>query len=527
MTLTSLPILLFFGVAVTLYFTVFRRCQWVWLLVISYVFYLLTGTTNLLFILLTTVTTYLTAVIMEKIDEKQKNYIENQIEPLKKAQKKQLKAETQKKKRIFLLGMVVFNLGILIVLKYCDFFLQNLNYILGDFAFPSFDTFGFVAPLGISYYTLQSIGYIVDVYKGKCTAEKNIFKIALFVSFFPQITQGPIGRFKDLANQLYETHKFSYKKLSFGCQRVLWGLFKKLVIADRLKPVVDTLYGSYQEYSGVSIFCAGVLLSIQIYADFSGYMDIVAGISQMFGIEIAENFKRPFFSKSLAEYWRRWHITLSQWFRDYVFYPLSLSSRAVRIGKFGRKYFSPRIAKLFPSVYALFIVWFCTGFWHDASWRYIFWGVANGIVIISSMCLEPFFNKVKNKLSIENSSIGWQLFSMIRTFLLVSVLKVFPGAGSTAESLDMVKRMVTDIRPITNWEQILPGFSNDDYIFLFIGLIIFFIVSIIQTKGKVREFLGNRTVVLRWGLYLVLLCFLLSMGVFGTDMVGGFAYAQY
>lgn len=527
MTLTSLPILLFFAVAAILYFTVFWRCQWICLLIISYLFYILTGTTNLVFILLTTVTTYLTAVIMGRIDEKQKQYIEGREEPLKKAEKKQLKESAQKRKRTFLIGMVIFNLGILIVLKYCDFFLQNANYLLEGLSIPTFDTFGFIAPLGISYYTLQSIGYIVDVYKGKCNAEKNIFKVALFVSFFPQITQGPIGRFKDLASQLYTAHKFSYKNLSYGCQRLLWGFFKKLVIADRLKTVVDTLYGSYQEYSGISIFCAGVLLSIQVYADFSGYMDIVAGISQVFGVEIAENFQRPFFSKSLAEYWRRWHITLSQWFRDYVFYPLSLSSRAVKIGKFGRKHFSPRIAKLFPSVYALFIVWFCTGFWHDASWRYILWGVANGIVIISAMCLEPFFNASKEKLHIKNDSKGWQVFSMLRTFWLVSFLKVFPGAGSTAESLDMIKRMVTDIRPLTSWEQIFPGFTTDDYIFLAIGLLLFFIVSIIQTKGKVRDYIADRPVILRWGIYFMLLCFLLSMGVFGTDMVGGFEYAQY
>ncbi|MBD5545165.1 MAG: MBOAT family protein [Lachnospiraceae bacterium] len=528
MTINSMSFLIFFlGIAIVYYLPFLKKYQWAVLLAASYLFYFFTGTDNFIYILVTTVTTHVSARMLGKKNNQQAEWLKVQKGSRTKEETAQYKARIKSEKNRIVFFDIVVNIGLLIFVKYSNFFIFNINRILTVESSVELKALNILVPLGISYYTLQSIGYVLDVSKGKTQPEGNVFKTALFVSYFPQITQGPIGRFDKLAPQLFGAHGFSWQNLSSGCQRILWGFFKKTVIADRMNPFVDEIFLNFDQHSGFTLFLGCVYFSIQAYADFSAYMDIAAGYSQILGIGLEENFKRPFFSQSLAEYWRRWHITLSSWFRDYLFYPLSLSAPAVKLSRIGRKYLPARIAKLVPSVYAMFIVWFATGFWHDASWRYILWGIANGTIMISSMCLSEQFKTWKQKLHIREENKFWQLFRRLRTFLLISLLKVFPAASSTGNSLRILKRIVTDFRIEFSYQAWFPGLIKNYLAYILFGLVLFLMVSIRQEKEHFRVHMERKSFVYRWCLYLVLLCAILSFGMFGTELSGGFEYAQY
>ncbi|HOB20919.1 MAG TPA: MBOAT family O-acyltransferase, partial [Candidatus Atribacteria bacterium] len=246
--------------------------------------------------------------------------------------------------------------------------------------------------MGISFYTFQTMGYIIDVYRGKHPAERNFFKLALFVSFFPQLIQGPISRFSDLAQTLYKEHSFDSRNISFGIQRILWGYFKKVVLADRILVAVNTLIKNPDTYQGAYVLIGMLFYAYQLYADFTGGIDITIGIAQVLGIEVKENFHRPYFSKNIVEYWRRWHITMGTWFRDYLFYPLSVSKPMLNISKHSRRLFGEALGKRIPVYLSTFIVWFATGIWHGASWNFIVWGLMNCVVILISQELKPFYD---------------------------------------------------------------------------------------------------------------------------------------
>lgn len=528
MTINSMSFLVFFlGIAIVYYLPFLKKYQWAVLLAASYLFYFFTGTDNFIYILVTTVTTHFFARMVGRKNRQQEEWLKERKGRRTREETAWYKARIKSEKNRIVFFDIAVNIGLLIFVKYSNFFIFNINRILTAESSIELKALNILIPLGISYYTLQSIGYVLDVSKGKTQAEGNMLKTALFVSYFPQITQGPIGRFEKLAPQLFGIHRFSWQNLSFGCQRILWGFFKKAVIADRMNPFVDEIFLNYEQHSGFTLFLGCIYFSIQAYADFSAYMDIAAGYSQILGIGLEENFKRPFFSQSLAEYWRRWHITLSSWFRDYLFYPLSLSAPAVKLSRIGRKYLPTRIAKLVPSIYAMFIVWFATGFWHDASWRYILWGVANGVIMISSMCLSEQFKIWKEKLHIREENKFWQLFRRLRTFLLISLLKVFPAASSTENSLKILKRIVTDFRIELSYQVWFPGLIKNYLAYILFGLLLFLMVGIKQEKEPFREYMEEKPFAFRWCLYLIILCAILSFGMFGTELSGGFEYAQY
>lgn len=527
MTVNQLAFFVLFFLSVIIYYCVPRKCQWMALLGLSLLFYHLMGVDNFIYVIVTAVTITCGTRMMYRVDCRLDGEIRNEDVKLTRSEKKEKKQRAKSEKKRWLAGIIVINLGILLALKYGDFFVHNANRLLGLFGMDGVNKLGLIAPLGLSYYTLQSIGYALDVYKGKSIPEKNPFKVLLFVTYFPQMTQGPIGRYQSLAPQLYEGHSFSYKNLSYGCQRILWGMVKKAVIADNLRPMAVGIFDKWTSVSGFTLFMACIYTTFQIYADFSGYSDIVCGVSEIYGIRMEENFQRPFFSCSLSEYWRRWHISLSSWFRDYIFYPASISRGAVSFGKLGSRILPPRIAKMFPAVFALSIVWICTGLWHDASWRYIMWGVANGVIIISAIILKPQFDAVRNKLHIREEVRWWKGFCMIRTFVIVALLKVFPGAGSTMNSLRIYKKIVFEFQPSLSYEALFLNTESFHLIYAAVALVLFFLVSIMQTKGCVRDFLASKPVVVRWTVYLLLLCMIIFMGAFGSTTVGGFEYAQF
>lgn len=308
MLFTSYQFILFVLIALILYYVVPRGIQWIVLLCMNMLFYVYSGLSGVIFIVTTIVTTYTGAMFISREKDISARYIEEHKGDISKDEKKRFKALSVRKQKMFLTIVLFINFGILAVLKYTNMFIVT---------FTTFNTVDFVLPMGISFYTFQSTGYMIDVYRGVADAEKNPFRYALFVSFFPQLVQGPISRWNDLKKSLLESHAFSWINIQYGFERILWGYFKKMVIADRAAIGLATIQSDVSVYYGAYAFVGMLLYAIDLYADFTGGIDITIGVAQMFGITLPENFRRPFFSKSIAEYWRRWHITLCAWFKDY------------------------------------------------------------------------------------------------------------------------------------------------------------------------------------------------------------------
>ena len=329
MAINSLEFLIFVAIVAILYQGLPKKIKWVVLLVASYLFYFFNSTYLTIALMITTISIYWIGLKMKKIQEIAKGDIKK-IED--KEQKKKRKQQAKKEqKRVIAFG-IIFNLTILVVLKYSGFIGENVNSLFQILHIGvEIPIFKFILPIGISYYTLQAISYIVDVYRGKIQADTNLGRIALFLCFFPQVIQGPIGRYDRLASQIYEPHTITYQTLTKGTQLMVWGYFKKMVIADRIAIYANEVFNNYTQYSGFIILFGIIAYTIQIYTEFSGGIDIIRGVAEIFGINLDQNFERPFFSKSIDEFWRRWNITLGTWLKDYVFYQVSLSKLSMTV----------------------------------------------------------------------------------------------------------------------------------------------------------------------------------------------------
>lgn len=323
MIFTTLKFLVFFVAVFLVYYIVPKKLQWLVLLAASIYFYLCASVKYAIFVISASLITYLGALIIDKIAQKQEIYLKKNKESLSKEDKKKYKTKQEKKQKVVITLTILGTLSMLLVMKYTGFVLENISAIANRFHFDfTSPAWNFILPLGISFYTFMSIGYAIDVYRGEYPAEKNFLKYFLFVSYFPHILQGPMDKYNDLKEDLFTGKKFDYTEAVQGIYRIVIGVLKKMLVADKLAPIVGTVTTNLDQYFGVNIFLAIVFYAIQLYADFSGYMDIAIGCSKMLGIRIAENFDAPYFSKSIAEYWRRWHISLGAWFRDYVYYPI-------------------------------------------------------------------------------------------------------------------------------------------------------------------------------------------------------------
>ncbi len=305
MLFTSYEFLLFLGIVFLLYYIIPRKLQWPFLLLASYLFYFIANPWYLLYIMATTITVYLTAGAIERKKENFKDWYNSQKKQLDREQKKLVKEKEKKKEFHLLLLGLLMNLGLLAVVKYTNFAIANINSVFRLFGGNEISFINIMVPMGISFYTFQSLGYLIDIYYGKYKAEKNPFRFALFVSFFPQLVQGPISRFHDLSKSLFEQHKAEWKTISFGLERILWGFFKKLVIADRILPAVNLIIHNTDTYKGGFVLIGMLFYALELYADFTGGIDITIGTAQTLGIHITENFKRPYFSKNIKAYWKR------------------------------------------------------------------------------------------------------------------------------------------------------------------------------------------------------------------------------
>ena len=528
----SFSTVLFFAfliVGLVVYYVLPKKLQWIWLLIISYAYYFSYSVKTSVFLVFTTLVTYAGARLLDKFNTEGKEYIAANKQTMSKEEKKTYKEKLKKKKRLVVWAMIVLAFGLLAAVKYGNFIITNIDALVlaighGQYFNPP----SIILPLGISFYTFQSFSYIVDVYHAKYAAEKNVFKYALFVSFFPQLLQGPIGRFDRLAHQLYEGHSFELKRIEFGIQRVMWGLFKKMVLADRVAGVVSEIFTNYASYGGWYNIVAVLLYSIQLYADFSGGIDIVIGTAQMFGITMDENFRQPFFSRSISEFWRRWHITLGTWMKDYIFYPFSLSKCMNKFGKWCKKHIGSYAAKTLPVCLADILVFFVVGIWHGAEWKYIMYGLYNGFIMAFSSFAQPAYNWLHTKTHIDKDSKGWKLVQIIRTFILVNIGFYFDMAPGMVDALVMIKQSITGFSlsqvGIAAFKPL--GMESRDFVIVLAGCIIIFIVSIIKEKGiSVRESLAAKPVAIRWAVYYGLIIFTLVFGA--TAASTGFLYANF
>ena len=529
MLFTSFGFILFLAILFLLYYTIPQKLQWILLLVGSYFFYAFAGWGCLVFIAVTTVSAWYASIRMDRLQRRQKDYLKARKEVLTSQEKKAYKAAVKRKKMGWFLGAILLNFCILAVLKYTNFAIANLNALFSLFGGGQLQLVDLLLPMGISFYIFQTLGYVIDVYRGKYPPEYHLFRFALFVSFFPQLVQGPISRYDDLAPGLYAQHPFDRKTVSFGLQRILWGYFKKLVIADRLLTAVNTIIRGPETYDGIFVLIGMFLYALELYADFTGGIDITIGIAQTLGIPVKENFIRPYFSKNIEEYWRRWHITMGTWFRDYLFYPVSVSKPMMAISKKSRALMGPELGKRVPVYLATLLTWFTTGLWHGASWNFIVWGLLNGVVIILSQECAPLYQRFHSRFHV-NGTFGWKLFQVVRTFWLMSALRSLDCYRDVPLTFSMVGTIFTrfSLTPLWDGSLLELGLGMGDWIVAGLGCLLMLAVSLRQRKGSVREQLAASPAVVRYGAVFLLTFAVLIFGAYGIGYdASQFIYNQF
>lgn len=525
MSFVSAYFFAFMAIVVVLYFGVPKTGRWIVLLCASYAFFFINSHFLVAVLFGQTLVTYLCGRWMGSIDAKL-------LPPpdADKASKREAKAEAKRLKKRALRVGVVANIGTWLFLKYFNFFADNANFLL-DMIGVHIPSLGLLVPIGLSFYTLQAVAYLIDAQRGKCPVDESLPRFMLFMSYFPQIVQGPIPRYADLANQLYEGHGFDFKRLCFGAQLILWGVIKKIVIADRLGVPVSQVFDNYGYYSGFIVFLAAAGYGLQVYADFSGGIDIARGFSQVIGVEMQQNFNQPYFSRSIEDFWRRWHMTLGGWTRDYIFYPLSLSKAFANLGKHARKIFGTNAGKKIPPFLAMFTVFLFIGFWHGAEWRFILYGVFNGIFITLAILLDDKYELMKKRFRIDGESTAWKIFQMIRTFFLCSIGRFFSRATSVSQAFAMMGAAATgflDVSCIVDGTLLTLGLNTANWVLLLIAITALLIVDVVHEKGvSIRAVIASQGIAVRWLIYLAAVMIPLIFGVYGDYNAASFIYQQF
>lgn len=491
MSLLTLKFFIFLSMMFVAYYLIPKRFQWSLLLIGSIFFYLNSSPIYLVFLFISSFTTYYLAKLLKK-----------------------------DKRKIYLILGILINIAILGVLKYTGFVFEIFENITGK----SLPEVHFMLPLGISFYTFMVVSYIADVYRGDIEAEENFFKYLLFVSWFPQIIEGPINRYDKMKDSLYGQHDFDFNRCKNAGYRILQGIFKKVVIAGRFGVYVDTVFENTEGCGGLTLFCAVIFYAIQIYADFSGCMDMVLGISELFGVTMTENFDKPFFSKNVSEFWRRWHISLGTWFRDYVYTPVMQSMFCKNLKKKLHNTPLKKWSMNFVAAVSLASVWFLTGVWHGASGHYVFYGVYYGIILIISMFLTKTYKKIHKSLPIKWDSKGYHVFEIIRTLFIVGIGFLIFRANSMREVGFVLKKILTDFSiNVTSISEALLPFTGDNTAVSYgtvavVSAIALFITEIFEYNEK-DTFKNHKYINAA-----VLIIFTLLFGVFGQS---GFLYMAY
>lgn len=523
MSILSFNFIVFLAAALLVYYLAPRKYQWIALLVISYAFYLLASLRTAIFILITTATTFFAGRWIGKINDEFAVEVANYKGPnpkITREEKKAIQAKEDKRKRVIVVLTLVLNFGILIGLKYINPIVDVMNgfcRLVGlRYEIP---TLSILVPLGISYYTFQAMGYIIDLYRRKYQPEKNIAHFALFVSFFPQLIQGPISRYNEFNGQLFEPHRFSATNLRHGAELAVWGLFKKLVISDRLAIVTTMVFGNPETYGGYYLLIGTIMSIIRIYTDFSGGIDITRGVAEMFGIVMPENFTQPFFARNFSDFWRRWHITMNQWWRDYIFYPLTLSRPLQKFGKSMRKVVGDNFSKKLPILIAVIICRIINAIWHGASMHSILSGAYYGLVLALSFYFEPHIVKLTKKLKIRTECLSWKIFQCVRTFVVFGFPYLFTGAKTFKSAFYNLKSLFVVRNPWILFDGSLfqLGVSEHQLRIVSVSLLVLLVISCLKEKGlSIRDELDKQNIVFRGLIYLLFIVAIILYGVYGS-----------
>jgi D-alanyl-lipoteichoic acid acyltransferase DltB (MBOAT superfamily) len=484
MLFNSIGYLLFLPLTVLLYYLTPFRWRWALLLTASYFFYLMWQAWFVVVLMTATIVSFYAARQMGRVAGKRQRFK-------------------------YMLLTVFVNLGMLVVFKYLGFFSEIVNMIAGTAGSgkPLLPIFSFMLPVGISFYTFQTMGYAIDVYRGVSKPEKHLGIYALFVSFFPLVLAGPIERGRRLIPQLHVEHRFDPDTIASGMRLILWGMFKKVVIADRLSVFVQIIYAEPGYFHGVEIAVGVVLKMMQVYADFSGYTDIAIGSARMMGFKLSPNFNRPFTAQSIADFWSRWHISLTTWLRDYVYFALPF--------KYKGKVVQWRLN------INLLITFILVGFWHGPYWNFIIFGFLHGLFMIMANVTKPFMTDFNRVTGLNNTPVLLRGLNITATFLLVSATGFFFGQQSVGDSFLMIRNLTDFSHTGTSMIELL---KNNDFI-LGILLVIFMLwfEHLLAKRSFAVKFL-RKPLVVRFAAYLVMLFFILVFGVFSNQK---FFYFQF
>ncbi|MDO4323068.1 MAG: MBOAT family O-acyltransferase [Lachnospiraceae bacterium] len=505
MFLVTFGFLVFMAVTMAVYYLVPGKIQWAVLLAASAVFYFCAATPyTVIYLLVTIVTVWAGSNYIDKVRE-----------------------DSPRKAKRALIATLLVNIGILAALKYMNFFISNFRLVCQLFGKgQEIQTVHWAASLGVSFYTLQAVSYLVDVYWGTSKPQKNLFKVALFTAYFPQMSSGPICRYQEM-EQLYAPHKFDYQKISFGMQRMLFGFIKKLVVAENLAVYVNYIFDESANYNGMFLWIGLFAYVIQLYADFSGCMDIVLGASECFGIYMPENFNRPFHSRSIQEFWKRWHITLGSFAQDYIMYPILRSRAWTKMRKNLKVKYGKAAAKNVPTYIAMMILWIYIGIWHGGAWNYVAEGIWFGVVVMLGQLLDKQLKKLMRLLRISGESRWWHGFQSFRTAVIYGVGVYFFRASTVRRALHYVKASVSPkcLAPsnfLMQWQVFSSSFPVKEFYkaMLCVGIGFFFMLVLTWFQAREKSFyqwLAGRNIVIRWGILYVMMFTVILLGVYGPE----------
>lgn len=475
MSYASIEFLIFVLVLVLIYYIFPKKHRYIVLLIGSLIFYYLFSGKYIIFILLSSVITYFSGKLIEKYNDKRK---------------------------LILTLSILLNLSFLLVLKYNNFFGDIFRVVGINIPYKKF-----ILPIGISYYTLETISYLTDIYRKRMKAETNYLKVLLFLVYFPQIVEGPIANYSRLSKTLFNTEKFNYDNFVSSFVLIAWGFIKKLVIADRAGIFVSKVFEN--NYGGMLLIIGVLLYTLQIYADFSGCIDIVSGVSELFGVKLDENFRRPFFSKSIQEFWRRWHITLGTWLKEYIFYPISLSKLNMKLNLKLRKMKSKYISRFIITAFPLFFVWFFNGMWHGASFKYVVYGLYYYVLMMIGILLEPVFKKIISIFKINTEVWSYKFFQALRTILIVCF-------GMFLFRVDSFKQMGLMIHSKATASLFSLGLKKLDFALLMVGILVMLVVGVMQEFNiNIRKELQKQNLLFKWLIYYIMIFSVIIFGIYG------------
>ena len=484
MLFNSLHFICFFLIVTTLYFVIPNRYRWQLLLAASCYFYMTFLPVYILILGFTILIDYYAGIWIER--------------------------STDRRRRLYLVMSLLANIGVLAIFKYFNFLNDNLSVLLNQLGYLNqVPNLTILLPIGLSFHTFQAMSYTIEVYRGNQKAEKHFGIYALYVMFYPQLVAGPIERPQNILHQFYEDHKFDYESVTSGLRLMAWGFFKKVVIADRLALAVNAVYDNPTQFQGLPLIMATFFFAIQIYCDFSGYSDIAIGCARIMGFKLMSNFKLPYFSQSVSEFWKRWHISLSTWFRDYLYIPLG-----------GNRV---RIPRLYFNIMITFLV---SGLWHGANWTYVIWGGINGLYIVIENVFQNTFAAVSLSAGRLSRMGIVRMSKIISTFCLISLSWIFFRAASISDAIYIIKNLFTNFRgslPVVLSAKM--GIDKFDSIVIIYGLTILFLVEFFQSKHSITYRLKLQNTTVRTMAYCFLVLSILLLGNFGSNQQ--FIYFQF